>query len=67
MTSPSNNQHAACADAAIRNFCKDTGCDLEDSLGDLLCDLMHWAKRERLDFELVLDQARSHFEAEVQP
>ena len=38
----------------------ETGTDLEDSLGDLLCDLMHWSDRNQFDFDLALDRARDN-------
>lgn len=66
MTSRTNRQRTLWAGNAIKTFCSDTGCDHEDSLGDLLCDLMHWATFENIDFDLALDRARDHFECEVQ-
>jgi len=45
-----NHQRAAWADAAVLTFMHETGTDVEDVLGDLLCDLMHWAAREGHDF-----------------
>lgn len=65
MTSPTNLQRAAWAEATLIAFGEKTG-HYEDSLGDLLCDLMHWAEFAGLDFEATLDRARCHFEAEVQ-
>jgi len=67
MTSPTNLQRAVWAEGAIIAFCGQTGCVHEDSLGDLLCDLMHWAKIENFDFSAALNRARFHFDAEVQP
>jgi len=42
-----------------------TGTDLEDSLGDLLCDLMHWADRNDSDFDTALDGARANYTEET--
>jgi hypothetical protein len=41
-----------------------TRCDCEDSLGDLLCDLMHWADKCDFDFVAALQQACCRYEAE---
>lgn len=64
MTSPSNLQRAVWAEHAIIAFCKATGRDHEDSIGDLLCDLMHWATAAGFDFNAALDRARFHYDAE---
>jgi hypothetical protein len=53
------------AAAALRQYQCATGCDYEDSLGDLLCDLMHWGDRHNFDFEAALCRARGHYEAET--
>jgi hypothetical protein len=60
-----NRTRAAWAEACVSVFVQHTGCDREDSLGDLLCDLMHWAERHDFDFDIALDRARGHFEAEL--
>jgi hypothetical protein len=60
-----NDSRAQWADAALSAFMKETGADLEDSLGDLLADLMHWSDRNNFDFEAALDRARWHYEAET--
>ena len=52
-----NDARAQWADAAIRTFMEETGTDYEDSLGDLLCDLLHWSDRHNFDFEAALEQA----------
>jgi hypothetical protein len=62
---PSNPNRAAWADQAIRTFCTETGCDHEDSLGDLLADLMHWADTRNFDFEAALLRATNHYLAEL--
>ena len=49
-----NVDRAEWAAAALRQFQCTTGCDYEDSLGDLLCDLMHWSDRNNFDFEAAL-------------
>jgi hypothetical protein len=60
-----NRTRAAWAEACVRVFIQHTGCDREDSLGDLLCDLMHWSEQHDFDFDLALDRGRGHFEAEL--
>lgn len=60
-----NLGRADAAAVALRQFCLRTGCDYEDSLGDLLCDLMHWSGRENFDFDAALCRARGHYEAET--
>lgn len=62
-----NDKRAAWGGEAIVRFIKTTGTDLEDSLCDLLCDLMHWADRtEEVDFEADLERARYHYDAETE-
>jgi hypothetical protein len=41
-----------------------TACDLEDSLCDLLADLMHWADKCQYDFTAAFYRARDHYLAE---
>jgi hypothetical protein len=60
-----NGDRAEWAAAALRHFQCVTGCDYEDSLGDLLGDLIHWANRENFDFEAALFRARGHYAAET--
>ena len=60
-----NADRAEWAAAALRHFQCTTGTDYEDAPGDLLCDLMHWCDRNNFDFELALDRARGHYEAET--
>lgn len=44
--------------------CSNLNDDDKAQLGDLLTNLMHFAKKEELDFEKVLSVARMHFENE---
>lgn len=60
-----NDDRAEWAASALRHFQCTTGADYEDALGDLLCDLMHWADRNNFDFEAALFRARGHYEAET--
>lgn len=52
------------AATALAAFRQETGSDREDSLGDLLCDLMHWADVHNFDFEAALFRARCHYREE---
>jgi hypothetical protein len=45
----------------LKTFIAETGCDREDSLGDLLADLMHWADIGSFDFDAALLRARDHY------
>ncbi|MBI1347071.1 hypothetical protein GC163_12365 [bacterium] len=60
-----NSSRADWAAVALRAFMERTGADQEDALGDLLGDLMHWADRNNFDFDMALDRARWHYEAET--
>jgi hypothetical protein len=59
-----NLDRANWADKAVLAFREQTGCEHADSLGDLLCDLMHWADASNFDFNFALDRARQHYEEE---
>ena len=60
-----NDKRAEWAAVALRHFESVTGCDDEDSLGDLLGDLMHWSDRNNFDFEAALCRARGDYAAET--
>lgn len=60
-----NDSRAEWAGLALSTFMERTGADQEDALGDLLGDLMHWADRQNFDFDLALERARWHYEAET--
>jgi hypothetical protein len=64
MSAPTNAERAASADAAIFAYMSRTHCDCEASLGDLLCDLMHWADKCQFDFAEALYRARCRYNAE---
>jgi hypothetical protein len=70
MSACPENMNAArieLAGAALRHFQCHTGTDYEDALGDLLCNLMHWADRNGFDFKLALDRAQDHYREETLP
>jgi hypothetical protein len=60
-----NDARASWAGAAIYVFTRITGTDIEDNLGDLLCDLMHWSDRHNFDFQIALDRAHCHYVEET--
>jgi hypothetical protein len=60
-----NGDRAEWAAAALRHFQCITGTDYEDSLGDLLGGLMHWADRNNFDFDAALARAQGHYAAET--
>jgi hypothetical protein len=60
-----NDKRSAWAGAAVAAFQQATGTDDEDALGDLLCDLMHWADRANYDFQAALTRANDHYAAET--
>jgi hypothetical protein len=37
---------------------------MDQVLTDLLADLMHWARRERVDFNRACQMADTHFQSE---
>jgi hypothetical protein len=40
--------------------------DMDEAVGDLLCDLMHLTDREGLDFTLLLERAIGNYAAETE-
>jgi hypothetical protein len=59
-----NRDRAEWAAAALRHFQSLTGTEHADSLGDLLCDLMHFADANNFDFKAALARARGHYAEE---
>lgn len=60
-----NHRRSAWAGRAIAAFREATGTDEADALADLLGDLMHWCDRKDFDFDLALDRAKWHYDAET--
>jgi hypothetical protein len=58
VSEPTNVDRASWANKAVLAFMAETGTDYDDSLGDLLCDLMHWTDSAQFDFEAALCRAR---------
>ncbi len=70
MPAPTNTDRAEWAMKALQGFAATTGLDIEEefteAVGDLVADLMHLCVENEVDFELVLQNARSNFEAEIE-
>lgn len=69
---PTNQQRADWAEYAVNEFGKKVSLNgepydpVEDMMGDLLCNMMHWCRINGHDFEQMLRVARGNFEAEVE-
>jgi hypothetical protein len=59
-----NKDRAEWARKALQTFSCGSDCEYADSLGDLLCDLMHFADVNNFDFKAALDRARTHYAEE---
>jgi len=59
-----NKDRAEWARKALQAFSSEADCEYADSLGDLLCDLMHFADANNFDFKAALDRARGHYAEE---
>lgn len=61
-----NDARAAAAELALLAFSDATGCDQEDALADLLCNLRHWADRNQVEsFVDALQRSSLHYSAET--
>lgn len=60
-----NPQRIAQARAAINAYRTLSGSEYDDTLTDLMADLMHWADEAGFCFDLAVECARLHFDAEV--
>ena len=65
----SNKQRASDAAEACQLYGTLTGLsptdELESLIGDLIADLLHLAKRKRIDTERVIRMGLMHFEEEI--
>jgi hypothetical protein len=59
-----NKDRAEWARNALEGFRRETKCDYEDSLSDLLRDLMHFGDVHNFDFEAALTSARDGYAEE---
>jgi hypothetical protein len=72
---PTNEARALWAKEALAVFTATTfngdhpdamnGLDLECAIGDLVCDLLHYARQQGLDPRSILQQACNHFAFEL--
>ena len=60
-----NAHRALWAAAALAQFRRQTGADLEDAVSDLLADLMHWCDRFGQELPAELRRACNHYAAET--
>ena len=65
MSAATNAERAASADAALLAYMNRTHCSCEDCIADLICDLMHWADKARLNFPAEFRRARFDYCVEV--
>jgi hypothetical protein len=59
-----NRERAEFAAGSLREYQSITGTTWEDGLGDLLCDLRHFADAYNFDFDAALDRARGNYDEE---
>jgi len=59
-----NKDRAQWAAEALRKFMALSDTTHDESLGDLLCDLMHFADDNNFDFKAALNRARGHYAEE---
>jgi hypothetical protein len=65
-TEEMNETRALWAHRCLAVIGEETGCDAENALQDLLCNLMHLCDRtEGMDFADALEQARRHYAEET--
>jgi hypothetical protein len=60
-----NYDRAGWAEQALTAFRSATRSEYQDVLADLLCDLIHWADREGVDFEREFARACGYYRDEV--
>lgn len=64
---PTNRDRAHWAEDALDHFARLVGQedeDLETNATDFLCDLLHLCDFENLDFDVILERAKGHYEEE---
>jgi len=59
-----NETRAQWAEAALCEFRRHTGADIEDIVSDLLANIMHWCDRRAQNFDTELRRGREHYEYE---
>ncbi len=64
MSPPNIRTRLARIEVIARLFEGTSGSGRLDIATDLLADLEHWCRQERVDFDLALRRAQTHFEAE---
>jgi hypothetical protein len=59
-----NSLRVVSAAQALNVFVRESGCDADDALTDLLTNLMHWCDATSGDFNAALKRAWLHHQAE---
>lgn len=62
-----SNNHLQAASCALLVYRELMGTDDQDTLADLLTDLMHWADANACDFAAELERGRRNYTHELQP
>jgi hypothetical protein len=75
MSEPTNRDRVRWASDALAVFTAETFSgdhpdtmhrdDLQCAIGDLICDLLHFAKQKGFDPQAILEQGNAHFKTEV--
>lgn len=68
MADLTNEQRAEWAYRAVQKHSQTTGSEEEEmdtQMSDLLCNMMHMADEQGLDFSEVMEQASRHYDTEV--
>ena len=75
MSAPTNRDRARWARNALAVFTAETFSgddpdtmdrgDLESAVGDLICDLLHFAEQQGFDPQVILEQGNAHFKTEL--
>ncbi len=75
MSEPTNRDRARWARNALAGFTAETFSgddpdtmdrdDLECAIGDLICDLLHFAGQQGFDPQVILEQGNAHFKTEL--
>lgn len=60
-----NERRGEWAGAALQEYQRQTGADIEDAVSDLMADLMHWCDQNNQEFDTELQRAHSHYTRET--
>lgn len=60
-----NLERAYRAEKGMNAYRQGEGLSEEETIGDLLTDLRHYARQHKIDFDKIVDRSLNHFEAEA--